>query len=649
MNKKVFQVVAIMIIVCLGLAALGILPAYADDTVPPTEAPAAQSSDGGSNETVNDTGDEVTNSQPGQVEAPVVVEEESSKTDEQVSGESPAVESVESSDQQSVAVEENSEASEQVGGESQAEDIESQAQDESVAADSKLSREVTAFVETLIQYALNWVGPSDQEPEDLVPFPNKGSELLGDDCSKNPDTCEKVNGSDLPDPDGKSETIVPFENIDGNVIVIHAGKGQEELAIVLDSGEVCNKNPGGDEFCAAKDESGNVVVWSNPCATIKNGKCKPAQDISYVLGVDDNGTPTATATPTNTSTPTDTATPTNTPTVTPTDPTPTGSATPTVTSSPSATPADPTPTNTSTPTSTSTPTGTATVTSTVTAVTPTQAPTQTPGPCTGIGAWFNFSCWSPTVDDKKAVSVCPQKNQILADNGTDIFWFDEALGSQINITQPLDGLNTHGSFNPNNPCLEMAFGHSENAGSAPYLWIYDGSFHQVFHNGKGVQGNGWDWGAGGLIAFVSDGSLMAITPDGATLTDTGLTGVNPDWSADGKDLAFSSLSGFMTVVETQTWTHVHDYVETPMTAPRVNPEQKYVCGDKSCFDLPKDAGYFTESVWGKYTDLAFRPAGDHVLIVTEGLMNIVGGPSVKGTWYNPDWFSIQKAEYIPIK
>jgi hypothetical protein len=228
--------------------------------------------------------------------------------------------------------------------------------------------------------------------------------------------------------------------------------------------------------------------------------------------------------------------------------------------------------------------------------------------------------------------------------------FNEDLSGKTNMTETLGGLNTHASFNQTNPCIEFVFGHRENAGSAPYMWIYDGSFHQVFHNGEPVQGNGWSWKwQGDKIAFEADGYLYTIAHDGSTLTDTGLMGYNPQWSPDGKNLAFSSLAGFMSIVDTTDWTHVHDYVETPMTAPRIDPGQKFVCGSEYCFDLRDNYSFASTTAWNDFEDLAFEPAGNTELIVHSKFMEIIGGNTFAGEWYNPDWYSTQKAEFIPIK
>lgn len=168
MDQKWFRILfAIIVIASLGFSALG-TPAYADDVLPPTEAPA---------EVVI-------------VDEPIVTTEE------------PAT-----------------------------------------------------FVQMLVEVITSWVGPSDQSVEDLTDLEDSnGNGLHGDvDCVE--ESCEKIEGDDLPAPDSNNETVIPFTEIDGNVVVIHAGGGANEIVIDLNSGDECDQSPEGDAFCASKFQS----------------------------------------------------------------------------------------------------------------------------------------------------------------------------------------------------------------------------------------------------------------------------------------------------------------------------------------------------------------------------------------------------------
>jgi hypothetical protein len=172
--------------------------------------------------------------------------------------------------------------------------LESTTPEEATAPESEpsLLASFQSTIEEVLALVNTWVGPSDQTVEDLTDLEDENdNDLHGDDCSQNPDICEKVEGDDLPDPDENNETVVPFETIDGEVVVIHAGGGTEEIVIDLGSGDECDQSPEGDPFCAGYDEDGDVVIWSNPCAELvgRNDSCQPAPGLSYVLrvGTDD--------------------------------------------------------------------------------------------------------------------------------------------------------------------------------------------------------------------------------------------------------------------------------------------------------------------------------------------------------------------------
>ena len=225
--KKIIKIaLPVLVVFMLICTAIGTSPAFADETPPATEAPAE-----------------------------VVVEETAHVV------ESPATEEAPAQLEPAPLAEEQPASGEPVVKES--------------------------FVQMLIETVVSWVGPSDQSIEDLTDLEDSnGNGLHGDvDCTS--DICEKVEGDDLPAPDSNNETVIPFTEIDGNVVVIHAGGGANEVVIDLNSGDDCDQSPEGDAFCASKDENGNVVIWSNPCANLvgKNDNCQPAPALSYVLAV----------------------------------------------------------------------------------------------------------------------------------------------------------------------------------------------------------------------------------------------------------------------------------------------------------------------------------------------------------------------------
>lgn len=290
MHKKLARLAlgGTTLMMVLVLALFPLASVFADDPPPPTEAPAESSEE----------------APPSQEEVPAVGEESPSAPEDPAATPEPAA--IET------AAANEADAAEPTADEPQAK----------LASEPSL---LEVFIELLVS---TWVGPSDQSVEDLTDLEDSnGNDLHGDvDCISA--ICEKVTGDELPDPDENGETIVPFDTIDGDVVVIHAGGGTEEIVIDLNSGDSCDQSPEGDPFCAGRDENGDIVIWSNPCAETvgRNETCKPAPALSYVLAVDtteppceeDCETPTETEeTPTETEeTPTETSTVTVTVTVT---------------------------------------------------------------------------------------------------------------------------------------------------------------------------------------------------------------------------------------------------------------------------------------------------------------------------------------------
>jgi hypothetical protein len=264
----------------------------------------------------------------------------------------------------------------------------------------------------------------------------------------------------------------------------------------------------------------------------------------------------------------------------------------------------------------------------------------------------------PTV--KRAVSTklipvtglaCDSSDKILSDNGEDIFWFDSKLGSKINITKSLGGINTHAHFDPTSECPRMAFLHGENAGQEPEIWIYDGDFYAIQNEGKSIQAIVVRWSAKDKLAFISGGYLYTVDIDGTNLMALDMYGINLiDWSKDGEVLAMTNddhalifLNSLGEILATKS--------DSYMSELKWMSEQDQICGGELCVYISTltEGSFVIDERYADY--LAFNPSnGAEFVLSDESRMAIYPTENfVEGTWLNLDWFSINKAPRQPIR
>ncbi|HLE48906.1 MAG TPA: hypothetical protein VI819_02650 [Patescibacteria group bacterium] len=175
-----------------------------------------------------------------------------------------------------------------------------------------------------------------------------------------------------------------------------------------------------------------------------------------------------------------------------------------------------------------------------------------------------------TPNDSKDMprSVCIQR-EIVSEQRVDletgfssiIHWFVDRINmvlygeTSVTVNQP-NSLNSHSSINPVTGCEEV-YGHAENT-ELYQLWIHsiDGSNPRPIKNqGEVIHGNEADWGMSNLIAYVAPNGYLKVTDEKGSFIDSfvgedtkSFMASNPDWSPDGKYIAYTNSDDSLTVM-----------------------------------------------------------------------------------------------------
>lgn len=134
---------------------------------------------------------------------------------------------------------------------------------------------------------------------------------------------------------------------------------------------------------------------------------------------------------------------------------------------------------------------------------------------------------------------------------------DMTLSGEHNSTaNQVESRNSHPSISPDG-CKE-SYGYAEGNAELYQLWVHniDGSNpHPIKYMGDEIYGMEADWGYSNLIAYVAPTGYLRVTDARGSFVDSlvgndlsGLWANTPDWSPDGKYIAYQNSDRYLTIV-----------------------------------------------------------------------------------------------------